>query len=294
MSTENQNHGRIIIGTLIGIIVALFSCVIVIGGLLLAFSEGGVRLSPPEPSSTDLLTSTLLASSTSVQTFTPQLTETSRPTETTAASSPAPTLTSSPTPIFTSSPTGTFTSTTPPTLPPTSTPTFVPPPTLAPTLPPPQPPPGCGPSASWVIYIVQPGDTLSSIGRTYGVTVEQLKFANCLALDTIYVGKQLYVPNIPPQLPTSTNTLGPVATNTPSIPATALPTNTLPPPIIPTQPPIEGCGPPASWVIYTVQAGDTIASISSAFNVTTNQLMYANCLTSTAIYPGQFLYVPPR
>jgi LysM repeat protein len=46
-------------------------------------------------------------------------------------------------------------------------------------------------------------------------------------------------------------------------------------------------------VTYIVQAGDTIASISSAFGITTNQLMYANCLTSTAISPGQTLWVPP-
>ena len=282
MNDNTQNQGRVITGIFIGIIVAFFSCVIVIGGFLLALSEGGVKLSLQ--ASTSLPTTTPLSSSTNVPTLTPHPTETSLPIETTAVSSPTTTLTSSPT--------TTLTSTTPPTLPPTSTQSAPPPPTLAPTNPP-QPPPGCGPPASWVIYIVKAGDTLYSIGRTYGVNVDQLIFANCLMSTTIRVGQQLYVPNVPPQLPAPTNTIIPVTTNTPTIPTTALPTNTLPPPPVPTQPPPNsGCGPPASWVIYVVQAGDTVYSISSAFNITVDQLKYANCLTSNAISPGQSLWVP--
>lgn len=284
MNDKNQNKGRLIIGIVIGVVAALFSCIIVTGVFLLAFSEGGVKLALPSPISTSVPTTTPLASSTSTPTHTLQPTETTQPTETPAASSPTAT--------FTSSPTATFTSTTPPTLPPTPTQPPLPPPTRAPTTPP-QPPPGCGPPASWAIYSVQPGDTLYSIGRTYGVSVEQLIYANCLTSTAIQPGQQLYVPNVAPQLPTPTNTISPVVTNTQLPPTTPQPTNTLPPPTIPTSPPPSpGCGPPASWVTYIVQPGDTVSSISSAFSITVDQLMYANCLTSTAITPGQSLWVP--
>ena len=284
MNDKNEKNNRLIIGIVIGIIAAIFSCAIVTGVFLLALSEGGIKLALPSPTSTSVPTTTTpLASSTSAPTDTLQPTETTQPTETPAVSSPTAT--------FTSSPTATFTSTTP-TLPPTRTQSPLPPPTLVPTSPP-QPPAGCGQPASWVIYIVQPGDTLYSIGRTYGVTVEQLIFANCLTSTAIYPGQKLYVPNVAPQLPTSTNTIGPVVTNTQPPPTTPQPDNTLVPPAIPTSPPpSSGCGPPASWVTYIVQPGDTVYSISSAYSITVNQLLYANCLTSTAIYPGQQLWVP--
>ena len=44
-------------------------------------------------------------------------------------------------------------------------------------------------------YVVQKGDTLYSIGRRYGVTVAQIKTANNLKSDTIYVGQRLLIPS---------------------------------------------------------------------------------------------------
>ena len=281
MNDKNGNRNRMFYGIGIGIIAAVLSCVIVAGIFLLALSEGGIKLALPSPTSPTITTTTTpIASSTSSPTSTLHPTVTTRPTETTVKASPTATLTSSPTASVTSTTT------------PTSTTSPLPPPTYFPTTPP-QPPAGCGPPASWVIYIVQPGDTLYSIGRTYSVTVEQLIFANCLTSTAIYPGQQLYVPNVAPQYPTPTNTIGPVVTNTQPPPTTPQPINTLPPPPDPTNPPpSSGCGPPASWVSYIVQPSDTVYSISSAYNITVNQLMYANCLTSTAIYTGQPLWVP--
>jgi LCP family protein required for cell wall assembly len=43
-------------------------------------------------------------------------------------------------------------------------------------------------------YIVQQGDTLFSLARRYGVTVEDIQRANQLADDNIYVGQQLLIP----------------------------------------------------------------------------------------------------
>jgi len=66
--------------------------------------------------------------------------------------------------------------------------------------------PLCGPPPGWIFYTVRPGDTLYRIATAYGITVEQLKFANCLAGDIIRVGQRLYVPNVSPHFPTVTQT----------------------------------------------------------------------------------------
>ncbi len=273
MSENSQNKKYL--GIFIGIAFALFLCVIVVGGFLLAISEGGVKLSLPSPQETSIPTSSSLLpshTSTSELSSTKIPTQTTLPTRTTIASSPTPTLTS--TPMVSSTATSFVTST------PLPTPSPLPPATLAPTVPP-QPPPECGPPASWTIYIVQPGDTLYRIGQAYSVTVDQLIFANCLVSTTIHAGQQLWVPNVAPQFPTATITSIPAITSVP------------PPTSIPISPPsYPDCGPPASWTIYIVQPGDTLQSIASAYFVTVTQLMYANCLSSTAISPGQQLWVP--
>jgi len=93
----------------------------------------------------------------------------------------------------------------------------------------------CGPPAGWVrTHIVQPGDTLFRIAVSYGTTYPQLQRANCMGSSTIiYAGQRLWVPNVPtrtpvpgvttvPDLPTSTNTSLPIAT-------TVTPSSTLPP-----------------------------------------------------------------
>jgi len=49
-----------------------------------------------------------------------------------------------------------------------------------------------------VTYIVQPNDTLFSLATRTGTTVPQLKQANCLTGDLLYVGQRLYLPFLPP------------------------------------------------------------------------------------------------
>jgi LysM repeat protein len=83
----------------------------------------------------------------------------------------------------------------------------------------------CGPPSNWLVYVVQPGDTLLSIARAVGASVEQLMLANCLTSDQIRVGQLLYVPRLPPTL-TFTPTPTPTATATPSPTPSATPTRT--------------------------------------------------------------------
>jgi LysM repeat protein len=89
----------------------------------------------------------------------------------------------------------------------------------------------CFPPFNWIIYIVQPGDTLSSIAYRYGISLYTLMRANCLATTYIYYGQPLYVPPIypivtlppTPIIPTFTPT-PPIGSLTPTIPPTETPT----------------------------------------------------------------------
>jgi LysM repeat protein len=140
---------------------------------------------------------------------------------------------------------------------PTFTPslTFTPSPTFTST------PPNttCPPPAGWSAIVVQPGDTLESLAVAYLTTPSILLQANCLISHSLFPDAILYVPGIP-----------------------ATPTRTKVP-----------CGPPKTWVTYTVRPGDTLYSLGQAFGVPVSHLQYANCLgSSTNIRAGQSLFVP--
>ncbi|MCX7682058.1 MAG: LysM peptidoglycan-binding domain-containing protein [Anaerolineae bacterium] len=94
----------------------------------------------------------------------------------------------------------------------------------------------CGPFPGWVVYIVQPGDTLYSLARRFGTTQEAIRRANCLNSYKIYVGQALYLPPLPPTPvltavptpePTVTPTTGP--TLPPTAPPGVTPSPTMPP-----------------------------------------------------------------
>ncbi len=55
----------------------------------------------------------------------------------------------------------------------------------------------CYKRTSWPVFRIQHGDTLSSIARRTGSSVDELKRANCLTGNTIYAGGMLYVPRLP-------------------------------------------------------------------------------------------------
>lgn len=99
----------------------------------------------------------------------------------------------------------------------------------------------CGPPAGYVKrHVVQPGDNLYRIALSYGTTYPVLQRANCMGSSvTIYAGQLLWVPNVPthtpvpgvtvvPNFPTTTNTNTPVPpTNTTAPTDTQIPTATF-------------------------------------------------------------------
>lgn len=80
--------------------------------------------------------------------------------------------------------------------------------------------------------------------------------------------------------------------------APATPTLTITPTMSPTialTPTPTSCQPPAGWIIYTIQSGDSLLQIARRYGTTVSELQAGNCMTAgTLIYRGQLIYVPNR
>ncbi len=107
-------------------------------------------------------------------------------------------------------------------------------------------------------YTVATGDTLGGIASKYGVTVSELKAANGLTNNELWVGMKLQVPGKGSQLKTQT---------------TAKATNNL-------------------RKDYRVKRGDTLGVIAKRHGVTVKALKQANKLKSSNIRVGQTIKIP--
>ncbi|HEX8990963.1 MAG TPA: LysM peptidoglycan-binding domain-containing protein [Anaerolineales bacterium] len=187
-----------------GLLYAVVSVVLVVGGLSLALAEGrGNPTPPPKPTSTLLLPSSTAMEVIPSSTVTPLVVMPGPlATVTPFATLQAKIVTATPArPLATAS-----------TQPrPTSTHVYYP--THF----------DCGPYAGWLKnYVVKPGDTLFHIATLYQTTVTALQVANCKLNFNIYPGDVLWVPNVP--------TITPGVTVIPTFPpASATPTLPLPP-----------------------------------------------------------------
>ncbi|WP_031513025.1 LysM peptidoglycan-binding domain-containing protein [Desulfofalx alkaliphila] len=105
------------------------------------------------------------------------------------------------------------------------------------------------------VYTVKPGDSLFFIARDFGTTINELKTANNLTGDEIWVGQELLIPSKGPVQPK------------------------------PDESQLQN---------YTVVAGDSLFFIAQRFNTTVDLLININGLSDTTIYVGQQLKVPSR
>jgi LysM repeat protein len=174
----------------------------------------------------------------------------------TSIATTTPTITASPTVRVTATASVGLTATAAPTVTPVATPTATarPPATNTPR-------PVCSAPASWRVYVVRAGDTLTSLATQRGTTVASIVGANCLTTSTIYTGQRLYLP--------------PIAVPPPPPPTTCVPQ------------------PPAGWVLYTVQNGDSLYGLAQRFQTTVVQIQQVNCLSGYVVTVGQQLYLPP-
>ena len=102
-------------------------------------------------------------------------------------------------------------------------------------------------------YTVVKGDSLYSIARRFGVSVQALKDANNLTSDTLSVGQVLRIPSNDQD---------------------------------------NDINPPSGNVTYTVKKGDSLWSIASRYGISVNALREANNLTSDTLSIGQVLIIP--
>ncbi len=112
-------------------------------------------------------------------------------------------------------------------------------------------------SAAPATYRVEPGDTVSSIAQSYGLSTASVLALNGLSWkSTIFPGQVLTLTNAP-------------------VKSTGAP------------------APTTSGGLYTVVKGDTVSTIAERFGVSTRSVLEANQLTATSIiYPGQQMTIP--
>lgn len=125
-------------------------------------------------------------------------------------------------------------------------------------------------------YMVQFGDTLTSIAQLHATTVNDLMQANGLASSTIFIGQQLVVPGVG---------------NAAVLPAPAqISPGPAPAQLSPGPAPAQiGPGPTS---LYAVKPGDTLTAIAFRVGVAVNDIMQVNNLYSSSIFPGQQLAIP--
>jgi len=106
----------------------------------------------------------------------------------------------------------------------------------------------------WLLYTVQPGETLASLAAGTQSTAADLAAANCLADGQLTAGMQMLVPR---------------------------------------QPAVALCGPPQWWVRYQTGPGDTLAALARSRGTTVDEVLRANCRDSLELTAGQMLFLPP-
>ena len=119
-------------------------------------------------------------------------------------------------------------------------------------------------------YTVQPGDTLSSIAHTFGVTVDAIVQANNISNRNFIVsGQVLTIPGVDGPINAET----PAPASAPTLPAT------------PAQTTADG--------LYVVQPGDSLSKISGVTGVSVNAIVAANEISNpNLVIVGQELIIP--
>ena len=150
------------------------------------------------------------------------------------------------------------------------------------------------------VYIVQSGDTLYSIARMFGTTVDNIKNLNNLTSNILFVGQQLIVPSVESDEDgdqfyvvqrgdtlysiarkyrisvDELKSLNNLSSNTLSIGQTLM---------------VPSLG-ASNYQIYIVQRGDTLYSIAREYGVSVNDVITLNNLSSSILSIGQQLLIP--
>ncbi|MCG1011255.1 LysM peptidoglycan-binding domain-containing protein [Tepidanaerobacter sp. GT38] len=119
-----------------------------------------------------------------------------------------------------------------------------------------------------IIYIVQPGDSLSIIANRFNVTIQDIIDNNWVGNDMMIVpGQILFIPRHHHHTHGTIDTADPLSALHPYI---------------------------RQQVLYVVQRGDTLSAIARRFDSTVEAIAEANHFEgpNVPIYPGQILRIP--
>ncbi len=154
-------------------------------------------------------------------------------------------------------------------------------------------------------YIVQKGDSLWSIANKFNTTVENLRKLNNLTSDILQVGQILIIKET--EIPPSTNTTTYIVQKGDSLWSIANKFNTTVENlrnlnrltsdtlqigqelIVPNENNEEK---PETTISYTVKKGDSLWKIANEYNVSVNDIINLNNLTSNILQVGQVLLIP--
>ena len=106
----------------------------------------------------------------------------------------------------------------------------------------------------WLLYTVQPGETLASLAAGTETGAAELAAANCLPDGQLTAGMQILVPR---------------------------------------QPTVTQCGPPQWWGRYQVRPGDTLGALAVNRGTTIDEILRANCRDTLDLVAGQLIFLPP-
>ncbi len=140
---------------------------------------------------------------------------------------------------------------------------------------------------------VQPGETLYSIGRRYGVSTAAIKDANGLSSDTVRPGQRLVMPS------GTQDNRAPFGKAPPLSEDRTVVARATPPASPPQAPPSlnasAGDAPPGWEGRYTMRNGDSLHGIALRHRVTVDELKRANGITDpTKVWAGAVLNVPAQ
>lgn len=168
------------------------------------------------------------------------------------------------------------------------------------------------------LHKVTPGETLFSISKKYGVSVDSLKKWNNLLGNDLSVGQSITVKELgstKPVVQTTVSTPNPVVEQKPQNQPVAekkAPVKELPKPVEkkveepkkPTESPRQASNPtpaastanstpiaPGEWRSHTVQSGETLFSLATQYETSVEDLIQWNGLTSNNLRSGQVLKV---
>ena len=165
-------------------------------------------------------------------------------------------------------------------------------------------------AAAQTVHVVESGETLFRISRTYGLTVDRLRELNGLEGDQIAVGQRLRVSDgaaapprrpAPEPAPLPAPRPEPVSERTPPRrPEPAPPRLSAPPrepapeptpPVAPADEPEAPAASPSGPRVHVVEAGETLFRIALRYDTTVDELRRANGVVGDQIEVGQRLRV---